>query len=238
MFSVHDRVILITGAAGNLGQVCATVFFDAGAKLALIDRRTDRLAECFPDWVDNEQVLFAPPTDLTNADSVQAMVKATQTHFGRIDALINLAGGFKMGPPVHETDVATWDFLMELNARSVFLTSRAVAPHFIAQGTGRIVNIGARPGLHGAARMAPYGASKSAVIRLTESMAAELKEHGVTVNAVLPSIIDTPANRESMPKADFSTWVPPQDIAYTLLFLVSDAARSISGAAIPIYGQS
>jgi NAD(P)-dependent dehydrogenase (short-subunit alcohol dehydrogenase family) len=157
-------------------------------------------------------------------------------HYGRIDVLVNTAGGYRAGIPVHETSLETWDFMLNLNARTAFITCRAVIPFMIQAGSGTIINIGARPGLKGVANAAAYGASKSAVIRLTESLSAELKRHGINVNCVLPGTIDTDKNREEMPNAKFDRWVKPEAIADIILFLASDAAMAIHGASIPVYG--
>ena len=143
-----------------------------------------------------------------------------------------------MGKPLHETSDADWDFLMDLNARTVLHMARAVVPDMLARGGGKIVNIGAFAAQRGAANMGAYIASKSAVIRLTETMSAELREHNINVNCVLPTIIDTPENRKAMPKADPKKWVAPQDLANVIVFLASDAARAIHGAAIPVTGLS
>ena len=158
--------------------------------------------------------------------------------FGRIDALCNLAGGFHMGEKVHEIPADKWDFMMELNAGSVLRMSHAVVPQMLKAGGGKIVNIGAFSALSGKAEMGAYIASKSAVIRLTETMAAELRGHNINVNCVLPSIIDTPQNRAAMPKADPAKWVAPEALADVLLFLCSPGARAIHGAAIPVVGLS
>jgi NAD(P)-dependent dehydrogenase (short-subunit alcohol dehydrogenase family) len=166
------------------------------------------------------------------------MVKTTADYFGRIDILINIAGGFAAGKPLHETPLETWEFMMNLNARSVFLTSRAVIPHLLERERGRIVSVAARAALAGKANMGPYVASKMAVIRLTEAMADELKDHHITVNCILPGTIDTPRNRSDTPEADFSKWVEPESMANVILFLASDLAKDISGAAVPVYGRS
>jgi NAD(P)-dependent dehydrogenase (short-subunit alcohol dehydrogenase family) len=166
------------------------------------------------------------------------MVRNIWNHYGRIDVLVNVAGGFSMGPPVHETPLTTWEFMLNLNARTVFLTSREILPIMIDQGKGKIVSIAARAALAGKAHMAPYVVSKSAVLRLTESMAAELQEYDINVNCVLPGTIDTPRNRAQNPAADFSKWVAPEALADVILFLASDGARAISGAAIPVYGRN
>jgi NAD(P)-dependent dehydrogenase (short-subunit alcohol dehydrogenase family) len=233
MSKKEPQVVMITGAAGNLGQAVARAFQRQGARLVLVDRTDELLEKALPDLAKTDDALFVA-ADLTDAGSVEAMVFETVNQFGRIDALFNIAGGFRAGRPLHETDLADWEFLMNLNARSVFLTCRAVVPHMIEQGYGRIVNIGALAALSGSANMGPYIASKSAVIRLTETLAAELKDKGINVNCILPSTIDTPENREAMPKADFSQWTTPEAIADALVFLSSSAARAIRGASIPV----
>jgi NAD(P)-dependent dehydrogenase (short-subunit alcohol dehydrogenase family) len=158
--------------------------------------------------------------------------------FKRIDVLCNLAGAFRMGSPVHETADKDWNFLFDVNARTVLNTARAVVPLMLKAGGGKIVNVGAYAAQKGAAQMGAYIASKSAVIRLTETRAAELRSHNINVNCVLPTIIDTPENRAAMPDADPKRWVAPQDLARVILFLASDAARAIHGAALPVTGLS
>jgi NAD(P)-dependent dehydrogenase (short-subunit alcohol dehydrogenase family) len=165
-------------------------------------------------------------------------VGAITAELGGIDVLANIAGGFTMGETVHETSAETWDFMMGLNAGSVLNMARAVVPVMMAAGAGKIINIGAGAGQKGAGQMGAYGASKSVVIRLTESMAEELKEYGINVNCILPSIIDTERNRADMPEADFSRWVAPKAMAEVVGFLASEAAAPINGAAIPVAGLS
>ncbi len=157
---------------------------------------------------------------------------------GRIDVLANIAGGFAMGPMLHETDAGDWEFMMNLNARSVFYGCKAVIPHMLKQGGGRIISVSARAAKQGKGRMGPYCASKAAVITLTESLAAEHKHNNINVNCILPGTINTPQNRADMPEAGFDKWVPPAALADVIVFLASDAARCITGAAIPVYGQS
>jgi NAD(P)-dependent dehydrogenase (short-subunit alcohol dehydrogenase family) len=232
-----DRIVAITGAAGNLGVAAARAFQSAGAKLALIDRSSDRLPQLFPDLAASPDHLFAPPTDVTNAESVKAAIDAALARFGRIDVLVNTAGGYRAGTPLHETSLEDWDFMLNLNARSVFLTCQAVIPPMLRQNYGRIINISSRAALGGDAYHAAYSVSKTAVVRLTESMAAELKDYGINVNCVMPGLIDTPQNRAAIPDADFSRWVAPDAIVDVILFLACDGARAIHGAAIPVYGR-
>jgi NAD(P)-dependent dehydrogenase (short-subunit alcohol dehydrogenase family) len=238
MMDFTDQVVVITGASGNLGGALVRAFHQAGAKLALIDRQTDVLAQAFPDLVDKADRLLIRAADLMQAAEVETAVNAIVDHFGRIDVLAHTVGGFRAGAPLHETPVATLDFMLNLNAKTVFLTNQAVVPHMLRQGSGKIINLAARAGLQGAPQLAAYSASKAAVIRLTESAAAEVKKSGINVNCVLPGTIDTPQNREAMPEADFNQWVKPESLADVILFLASDAARDIHGAAIPVYGRS
>jgi len=236
-FDLSNQVVVVTGAAGNLGQSVARAFFSAGACLVPVDRSPNRLAEIFPEWTGSDQVLFANEVDLTQPEQVEGMVNMAMDRFGRIDVLANIAGGFGFGSPVHESSLDIWQHMMSINLHTALITSQAVARRMVEQGKGKIINVGARAGLQGGARMAAYSSSKAAIIRLTESMAAELKGNGINVNCVLPSTIDTPDNRRSMPKADPSKWVAPDALADVILFLASDAARAIQGAAIPVYGK-
>lgn len=226
-------VIMITGASGNLGRAVAAAFDAAGADVALVDRHRDRL-----------DTLYGSPSprrlhteaDLTDSAAVEAAARATIDRFGRIDVLCNIAGAFRMGPAVHQTPDADWSFMFDVNARTVIHTARAVVPRMLAVGRGKIVNVAAYGALKGGANMAAYVAAKSAVIRITESMSAELRGQGINVNCVLPTTIDTPENRRAMPKADPAKWVAPADLASVIVFLASDAARAVHGAAIPVTG--
>jgi NAD(P)-dependent dehydrogenase (short-subunit alcohol dehydrogenase family) len=147
-------------------------------------------------------------------------------------------GAWRGGKPAHDTDLGDWDFLFGVNVRTTLLCCRAVIPQMLRQGHGRIVNVASRDGLQGSAGYSAYSASKSAVLRLTESMAAELKTSNINVNCIMPATIDTPQNRKAIPNADFSKWVAPEAIADVILFLISDAARAINGAAVPVYGKA
>jgi NAD(P)-dependent dehydrogenase (short-subunit alcohol dehydrogenase family) len=221
---------MLTGAAGNLGRAVASAFAGAGDNLVLLDLKRGALQ-------DSDQQFFIA-ADLLDAQSVQAAVDQAVQRFKRVDVLCNIAGGFRMGSPVHQTSDKDWNFLFDVNARTVLHTSRAVVPVMLKAGGGKIVNIGAFAAQRGAAQMGAYVASKSAVIRLTETMAAELREKNINVNCVLPTLIDTPENRAAMPDADPRRWVAPQALAEVILFLASDAARAIHGAALPVTGLS
>ena len=236
MFDFSQQVALVTGAAGNLGRAVAQAFLRTGAKLVLVDRAPDRLPGLFPDLDRSADHYLASSVDLTDEGAVQAVVNEALRRFGRIDVLVNAAGGYRGGTPLHETPIDAWDHLFDINARTVYVVSRAVVPAMLRQASGKIVNVSARAALQAGAKLGPYSAAKSAVLRLTEAMSAELKTAGIHVNCVMPSTIDTPENRASMPKADPSRWVTPEALADVILFLASDAARSIHGAAIPVYG--
>jgi len=238
MFDYSNKTIMVTGAIGRLGVVLTQAFKTADAKLALVDRGEDRLRGAFPDLVDMPGYLLVDCADLMDEDAVEQAVSKSLQHFGSIDVLVNTVGGFRAGKMLHETPLETWDFLLNLNARSVFIACQKVIPAMLNQVEGKIVNVAARPGLEGQPGMAAYSASKSAVVRLTESMSAELKDRGINVNCIIPGTIDTPQNRETIPDADFTTWVTPESLAEVILFLASDAARDVHGAALPVYGRS
>jgi NAD(P)-dependent dehydrogenase (short-subunit alcohol dehydrogenase family) len=227
------RVVMITGAAGNLGQAVAQAFAQAGDTLVLAGRTRQSLVRAYGE--DTPQRLFAV-ADLLDPAQLDEAVRLVLSRLGGIDVLCNIAGGFQMGPAVHETTDESWDLMMDLNVRTVLHTARAVVPHMLSRGGGKIVNVGANAATKGAAKMGAYVAAKSAVLRLTETMAAELREGGINVNCVMPSIIDTPENRAAMPGADPARWVKPQQLAQVIAFLASDAASALHGACIPVVG--
>ncbi|WP_296804634.1 SDR family NAD(P)-dependent oxidoreductase [Thiocapsa sp.] len=231
------KTVAVTGAAGNLGRAVARAFAHRGARLALIDLNLDGLhaaQKALPEGC--ESAAFA--TDLLDPTAVADTIAGVKDRFGAIHVLANIAGGFAMGPAIHETTDEQWDSLMDLNLRTVFNCCRAAIPEIPNGKGGRIVNISARAATRGAGHMGPYCASKAAVITLTESLAEELKHRGINVNCVLPGTLDTPENRSAMPDADHDTWVPLDALADVILFLASDAARCVTGAAVPVYGRS
>lgn len=229
------KTVMVTGAAGALGRTVAETFYARGANLVLVGRRREQLTTVFGDEGGRRLFVVA---DLLDAGQVEAAVAAAIERFGRVDVLCNIAGGFRMGAPVHETSDADWNFLFDINVRTVLHSARAVVPRMLAAGGGRIVNVGAFAAAKGSARTGAYIAAKAAVIRLTDSMAAELREQGINVNCVLPTLIDTPDNRAAMPDADPARWVAPRDLAEVIAFLASDAARAVHGAAVPVAGLS
>jgi NAD(P)-dependent dehydrogenase (short-subunit alcohol dehydrogenase family) len=237
MSEFNESVAIITGAAGNLGRAVAQAFAARGAHLALLDRNVDGMHQTI-DACSGQASAKVFPTDLIDAAAVDDSIARVLAAFQRIDVLANIAGGFTMGPLIQETEDRDWDFMMDLNLRSVFNTCRRVIPTMLDSGGGRIINVSARAAEHGKGRMGPYCASKAAVLTLTQSLAAENKFHNVNVNCILPGTIDTPQNRQDMADADFSHWVPPAALADVVVFLASDAARCVTGAAVPVYGQS
>jgi NAD(P)-dependent dehydrogenase (short-subunit alcohol dehydrogenase family) len=233
--ALAGKTALITGAAGTLGRAVAAAFKTAGANRVLLDIDAAGLERAHGGDADDQLLRAA---DLGDREAVKAACQAAIDTFGTIDAACNIAGGFTMGDPVHETPMEVWRRMMNMNAVSVINTCAAVVPHMLAADGGKIVNVGAMGGLKGGAQMGAYAASKSAVIRLTESLSAELRESGINVNCVLPSIIDTAPNREAMPDADPARWVAPEALADVIVFLASDGARAIHGAAVPVVGLS
>ena len=229
----NPQTVLITGAAGHLGRAVAAHFRQRGARLVLLDRDVQALQA---DYGSDTGVLLAQ-VDLMDRAAVAASVQQACAHFDGLDSVCHLAGGFRMGEAVHETSAQTWDFLMDLNARTLLNVAAAAVPQLLARGAGQVVTVGAGAALRGTAQMGAYAASTSALIRLTESMSAELKERGINVNCVLPSIIDTPDNRSAMPDADHGSWVAPAALADVIGFLASHAARALHGAAIPVQGR-
>ena len=235
MTDLANKVVMITGAAGNLGVAVAAVCGAAGARTALVDRAQGRLEQLHPP---SPQRLLLGGVDLTAEDQVGQAVAAALDRFGRIDALVATVGGFRGGKTVEEEELATWDLMMAMNLRTAVLACRAVLPAMRGQGQGAIVTVAAGAALNGPPGLAAYAASKAALLRFTESLAEEVGPAGIRVNAVLPGIIDTPQNRAAMPDADHGAWVAPAAIADAIAYLISDAARAVSGIALPVAAPS
>jgi NAD(P)-dependent dehydrogenase (short-subunit alcohol dehydrogenase family) len=225
---MNGKVIVVTGASGALGKVVAEVALARGARVAAVDHAPSQI----PATAERIEL---GGVDLTDAAQAKKAIDAATAHFGKLDALINIAGGFAF-EAVAEGDPKTWQHMYALNVLTALNASRAAIPHLAASSAGRIINVGAMGALQAGAGMGAYAASKAGVHRLTEALAAEWKGK-ITVNAVLPSIIDTAANRASMPKADFSKWVTAQELAEVMLFLASDAASAVTGALLPVNGR-
>ena len=234
---LKGKVAVVSGATGNLGSAVVRRLYSEGVKLGLIDRHPDQARDLVKGIA--EQDLFVGAADLTKKAEVDQLIDQIVAKFGQIDILVHTAGGYKPGAPVHEMDDTLWDSIMDLNAKTAFILSSAVARSMVAKGNkGRIINVSGRAGLAAFPTGAAYSAAKAAILRLTESMSAELLSRGITVNAILPSTIDTPQNRQNDPNADFSKWVTPESLADVIAFLASDSARDISGASIPVYGRA
>jgi NAD(P)-dependent dehydrogenase (short-subunit alcohol dehydrogenase family) len=225
---MNGQVIVVTGASGALGKVVADVAAARGTRVAGIDHAPSQASA-------TAGRIELGGFDLTDAAQSNRAIEAVTAHFGRLDALINIAGGFAY-ESVAEGDPKTWQRMYALNVTTALNAARAALPHLAASPAGRIVNVGAMGALQAGAGMGAYAASKAGVHSLTEALAAEWKGK-ITVNAVLPSTIDTAANRASMPNADFTKWVTPQELAEVILFLASDAASAVTGALIPVAGR-
>ncbi len=225
---MEGKVIVVTGASGALGKVVAEIALARGARVAGVDHAASQTAA-----TDNRVELGG--VDLSDAAAAKKAIDAAAAHFGRLDALVNIAGGFAF-EMVADGNPNTWQHMYALNVLTALNASRSAVPHLVSSGAGRIVNVGAMGALQAGSGMGAYAASKAGVPRLTEALAAEWKGR-ITVNAVLPSTIDTPANRASMPGADFAKWVTPQELAEVILFLVSDAASAVTGALLPVSGR-
>jgi NAD(P)-dependent dehydrogenase (short-subunit alcohol dehydrogenase family) len=228
MLSMQSKIVVITGAAGALGRIVADRALTDGASVAAIDHGHN-------DIPATPQRLQIGGVDLSDASQATKAIGDVVAKLGRIDVLINIAGAFKF-ETVADGNNESWEAMHRLNLLTALNTSRAAIPHLVKSSAGRIVNIGAIGALEAGGGMGPYAASKAGVHRLTEALAAELKGK-ITVNAVLPSTIDTSANRRDMPNADFSKWVTPDELASVILFLASDAASAITGALVPVRGR-
>ena len=220
---LDGKNIVVTGAAGILGDAVARSVVEQGGSVTLIDVVPKFESELGPTHV----------VDLVDSSQVQAVFDA----IGDFHGVANIAGGFDMGPPVYETNDDLWDSLFAINVTTLRRVLSAATPKLVAAGHGRIVNVGALGALSGVGNMGAYTAAKSTVMRLTEALSDEVRHQGVNVNAVLPSLIDTPRNRTDMPDADHDTWVKPEALAAVVCFLLSDAADAIHGALLPVRGR-
>lgn len=218
---LQGKVVVVTGANGALGRAAVALAAEQGAEVVELDLRFDSAPGARQHAVD-----------LTDAAATAACLSA----IARIDVVLNIAGGFAMGPAVHETTPEQWLHMTRMNVDTARNVMTAVVPGMLARGRGSIVNVGALSAREGQANMSAYCVAKSTVMRLTESLSKELRAKGINVNAVLPSIIDTPTNRKDMPDADHSRWVAPRDLAAAMCFLGSDAARAIHGVLLPVAG--
>jgi NAD(P)-dependent dehydrogenase (short-subunit alcohol dehydrogenase family) len=237
--TLSGKVAIVTGGAGALGSAVVRALLEAGAAVAVPHRGPGELEALREGLgIAPGAPLHGAPVDLVDEAAVDAYYRQVAADFGGVDILVNVAGGFAGGEPVHESGWALWQRQLDTNLKTAVISSAAAARLMIARGGGAIVNVGTRTAAQSGRNLAAYAASKRAVLQLTEAMAAELRDHDITVNAILPSTIDTPANRSGSPGADFSRWVRPEEIARVVLFLVGPDARIISGAHIPVYGKA
>lgn len=232
---MRGKVIAVTGGFGVLGRCVATMALDRGARVAILDKANPP-PQGLAGVRGGADALILGGVDLSAPGDANDAIRKVWERFGQIDALLNIAGGFRW-ETVEDGKPETWEFLHRINLLTALNASRAVLPYMRDRGYGRIVNVGAAAALKSPAGLGAYGASKAGVHRLTESLAEETKGSEITVNAVLPSIIDTPTNRSDMPDADFSVWVRPDELAAVMLFLASDEASGVTGALIPVIGR-
>lgn len=238
--SLQGKVAIVTGGAGALGSAVVSTLRAAGATIAVPYRHEGELEALRQQLglTAADAALSGAVVDLTAEAAVQAYYGQVAAEHGGIDILVNVAGGFAGGKPVHEAGWAIWQEQLDLNLKTAVISCAAAVPHMIARGGGAIVNVSTRTATQPGANLAAYAAAKRAVLQLTEALAAELRDHDITANAILPSTIDTPANRRGAPNADHSRWVSPEAIARVVLFLVGPDARIISGAHVPVYGKA
>jgi len=231
-----DKIVAITGGTGALGSAVATAFLQAGAKV-FVTYRNEQEFDALKASVNSHEALTGIKTNVLDEASVKAMVQQA-ARFGRLDVLVNLVGGYLGGVPVAAMSLEQWNKMIDLNLKSAFLCCKHVLPLMMQQNAGRIINIGSKGGLQGGEGISAYAAAKAGLINFTQSLAAEGKPYNITANAVIPGIIDTPANRQAMPNADFNEWVSPEALSRVILFLASDEAQAINGATIPVFGRS
>ena len=235
--TLQGHVVIVTGGTGELGQHVTARFHGQGARVVVpffSEQELQTLHARNPDLAQNVRFLRL---DVRETEKVAKFMQTVAESEGTPDALVNLVGGYAFGPPVAEAEWFDFQRMIELNLLPTFNMSQAVLPLMLQKGRGKIVNVGARAGLEGSANHAAYSIAKASVIRFTEALAAEVKHRNINVNCVLPSIIDTTPNRRDMPDADFSHWVAPGDLAEVIVFLASEAARAVHGAAVPVYGR-
>lgn len=238
MPNLDGRVAIVTGGTGALGRAVCKALLDAGARAVvapyIVAEEVPLLEKAAGVHKDR---IESPHADILKADEVTALVGQVVAKHGRLDILVNLAGGFAMGS-VEDTAEADWDGMIALNLKSAFLCCKAAVPAMKRNKWGRILCIASRPGVLGLGGLAAYSVAKGGIVTLVRALADEVRDDDITVNAVAPSVIDTPANRGAMPDADFSRWVTPEDIAHVLAFLASPEARAVSGATVPVYGKA
>jgi NAD(P)-dependent dehydrogenase (short-subunit alcohol dehydrogenase family) len=232
-----NKIAIVTGATGGLGPAVVATLLEAGASVFTPYRKQEDFERLRGELPAGAR-LSGAALDLTEEQAVSRAYGAAVAELGGLDIVVNIAGGFAGGSLVHETPWSLWQQQLDLNLKTAVLSCQAAVPHLIARGAGTIINVGSRTATQAGKNLAAYAASKRAVAQLTEALAAELRPHDITANLILPSTIDTPANRAANPKADASRWVKPEAVARVVLFLAGPDARIISGASIPVYGSA
>jgi NAD(P)-dependent dehydrogenase (short-subunit alcohol dehydrogenase family) len=234
----QNSVVLVSGGTGALGRAVSLAFLKGGAKVVVTYRNEQEFAALKEAAGAKAASLQGHQVDLTDESSVSQFITEILSAHGQLDALVNTAGGYSGGTTLWESKITVFDQMLALNFRAGLLLARAVVPVMLKQERGAIVNVASKAALEHAAGNAAYAASKAAVLALMDSLAEDLKGTGVRVNSILPSVIDTDSNRRAMPNADFAKWPKPEDIARVILFLCSDDAKVIYGAALPVYGNN
>jgi NAD(P)-dependent dehydrogenase (short-subunit alcohol dehydrogenase family) len=232
------RVVLVAGGTGGLGRAVSLAFLEEGARVIVTYRKQEELDTLKNLAVGNGSQLDGHDVDVTDEAEVGKLVEGIVARHGQLDAMVNTVGGYAGGVKLWELDTKVFDQMLALNLRSGYALSRAAVRVMLKQGSGAIVNVAAKAALDHGAGAAAYAASKAAAVAMMDSLAEDLKGTGIRVNSVLPSIIDTEANRKAMPKADFAKWPKPEDIARVIVFLCGDGAKVIHGAAVPVFGNS
>jgi NAD(P)-dependent dehydrogenase (short-subunit alcohol dehydrogenase family) len=232
------RVVLVAGGTGGLGRAASLAFLEGGARVVVTYRKQEEFDTLKNLAVDNGSQIEGYSVDVTDEAEVSKLVEGIVARHGRLDAMVNTVGGYAGGVKLWELDTKVFDQMLALNLRAGYALSRAAVRVMLKQGTGAIVNIAAKAAIDHGGGTAAYAASKAAAVAMMDSLAEDLKGTGIRVNSVLPSIIDTEANRKAIPKADFAKWPKPEDIARVIVFLCGDDARVIHGAAVPVFGNS
>ena len=235
--SFGGKVVLVAGGTGGLGHAVSLTFLAEGARVVVTYREAKGMEQLKSEAVGMPGVLEGVQVDVTDEAAIEKLINEIVTKHGHLDALVNTVGGYAGGVKMWETERKVFDRMLDLNLRSGYVLARAAVPVMLKQGSGAVVNVAAKAAVDHGAGASAYAASKAAVVALMDSLAADVKGTGVRVNSVLPSIIDTAVNRDAMPDANFATWPKPEEIASVILFLASDAAEVIHGAAIPVYGK-
>jgi len=230
------KVALVAGGTGGLGRAVSLAFLKEGAQLIVTYQRDQEFVELKREAGADSSRLIGRQIDVTDESAVERLIAGIRAENGTLDILVNTVGGYTGGVKLWEMDTRAFDQMLALNLRSGYVLSRAAAKLMVTQGKGVIVNVASKAALDHQAGVAAYAASKAAALALMDSLAADLQGSGVRVNSILPSIIDTDANRRAMPGADFTKWPKPKEIARVILFLCSEDAQVIHGAAIPVYG--